>query len=291
MTADEVIDELLQRHMKKSWGRMDPNLIRTYLERVFDDCKWFRDDLGAPYEGGGIKGRGPGLIAFLYDVAKQRGASIMFMTKAIRLLTDSKGRVTGVRARSSSGTVDFEAKAVVLATGSFQGNQEMMLKYVGPEITYGTVLTGSRANTGDGHLMALELGAQLVHLTVCHIRTTDKFFGVGPSRRLANIYPMGVYVNKRCQRFVDEGVSDSDTTANAIAYQPDAKAALIFDDKARAKVGQRHGATQHAPNSQRVLNMPHMPNAFGDVQGYYEAEPADPPPHTQKGNGLRVIFR
>ena len=109
-----------------------------------------------------------------------------------------------------------------------------MIKYVGSDITYGTVLAGCPTNTGDGHLMALEIGAQLINLSMCHIRTTDQFFDVGPSRHLRNIYPMGIYINKDCKRFVDEGTADSDTIANAIAYQPGHKAALIFDEKARA---------------------------------------------------------
>jgi tricarballylate dehydrogenase len=158
----------------------------------------------------------------------------LFQTKGLRLLLE-RGAVRGARARKEQGEFDFRARAVILATGSFQGNQEMMIKYVGPEIAYLPLLIGSPHNTGDGLEMAMEAGAQLVNLTVCHIRTTDKFLSVGPSRHLMNIYPMGLYINQNCQRFVDEGTADSDTIANAIAYQPGAEAALIFDEKARAQ--------------------------------------------------------
>lgn len=231
-TYSDPIRQLCARHMEKNWGKVDSDLIMTYLERIFADCKWFRDELRAPYQYRMIKGGGPGLIAFLYKAAEARGIKIIFNTKATRLFIDDVGRVTGVQARSTKGLLDLTARALILATGSFGSNQEMMLKYVGPEITYNSILTGCPTNTGDGHLMALEIGAQLVNLSACHIRTTDKFLGVGPSRALPNIYPMGLYVNKRCQRFLDESIADSDTIGNAIAFQTGGVAALIFDKKA-----------------------------------------------------------
>jgi hypothetical protein len=80
------------------------------------------------------------------------------------------------------------------------------------------------------------------HLDVCHVRTTDNFFGPGPSRYLMRIYPLGIYFNRNFERFVDEGVEDSDTIANAIALQPGAIAGLIFDDKARQKFSEEYRA-------------------------------------------------
>lgn len=251
-SLETSIEEQLSRHVKRGWGRIDPELIRTYLERVVESCKWLGDDVGLPFEGSQVKGRGPAICPFLYQVVERRGVSIQFKTKALKLLTNESGMVTGVRTRSVNGLTDFEARAVVLATGGFEGNQEMMLKYVGPEITYGTVLTGCPTNTGDGHLMASEIGAQLINLSTCHLRTTDKFFGVGPSRPLRDIYPRGIYINKDCNRFLDEGTADSDTIANAIVYQPENKAALIFDEKVRAMYPEQY---ETYPRKEEVIKV------------------------------------
>ena len=229
------VEELLKQHVERGQGRIAPDLIRAYLERVAGDCRWLRDEAGLPYEGVFVKGGGPSLWMFLYEAARERGVNVLLETKAIELLTDDSGAITGVRTRTGKGVTDFKAGAAVLATGSFEGNQEMMLKYVGSEITYGTVCTGCPTNTGDGHLMALEIGAQLTHMDVCHLRTTDRFWGAGMARHLRHIYHLGLLINNHCQRFVDEGVADSDTIANAIVLQPDNKAALIFDEKARSK--------------------------------------------------------
>jgi succinate dehydrogenase/fumarate reductase flavoprotein subunit len=258
-SLEAPIGELLERHRVRGWGRVDLSLLRTYLERLPADCQWLRDDLKIPFMDRGpgsastmIKGRGPALIGFLYGVAEKKGIDIWFKTKALTLLNDDMGAVTGVRIKNEKGVVDLSARTVILATGGYEGNHEMLLEYVGPEITYGTILTGCPTNTGDGHLMALEVGAQMSNLSVCHIRTTDKFFGQGPSRAMNLIYPLGIYLNKECQRFIDEGVSDSDTIANSIAYQPGSKAALIFDDKTRTKFPEVY---QAYPRRQEVIQV------------------------------------
>lgn len=263
----DPIDQLYTRHMQRSSGKIDGAIIETYLKRVSDDCKWFRDELGAQYENRMIKGGGYGLIAFLYRVAAERGINVVFNAKAIRLLTDDAGRVTGIHARGVDVLVNLEAKATVLATGSFSGNQEMLLKYTGPEIAYNTILTGCPTNTGDGHLMASAVGAQLINLSVCHIRTTDKFFGPGPSRILKNIYPMGLYINRDCQRFLDEGVADSDTIGNAIAFQPGGVAALIFDRKA---VDKNKAEYERYPRKEEVIQ---VANSIEELATMIEVSP------------------
>ncbi len=227
------LPELMERHQDRGWGRLDMDVVRTHLERVDRDCRWLRDDLKMPYDSkfNRVLGKGPAICKFFYGVLEPRGVRLLYQTKALKLLSDG-GRVTGVRARNQNGEYDFKARAVILATGSFTGNQDMMIKYVGPEMTYLPLITGSTDNTGDGMIMAADLRAQLINLTVCHVRTTDRLLGEGPSRHMANLYHRGIYLNRDCRRFLDEGVADSDTIGNAIVYQPGHEAALIFDDKA-----------------------------------------------------------
>ena len=241
------VDVLIERHMRLGWGEVDTALLRTYCKRVFDDCCWLRDELKMPYDESGrtVKGLGIGLFRRLYEAAGERGVRMRFHTRARELLTDATGRIRGVRAidtsKSDTGKTgeaqaeSIECGAVILATGGFQGSRELLMEHVGATLTQDVAMVGSPENTGDGLLMAQALGAKTRHLSVCHIRTTDIYFGQGPSRYLMHIYPMGIYFNRRFERFIDEGVADSDTVANAIAFQPGASAGLVFDDKARAK--------------------------------------------------------
>ena len=243
----DPIEILIERHMRLGWGEVDSALLRTYCSRVFDDCCWLRDELKMPYDESGrtVKGLGIGLFRRLYQAAEERGVRMLFHTRARQLLTDAMGRVRGVRAKDSGKTgegetLEIEGGAVILATGGFQGSRELLMEHVGATLTQDVAMVGSPENTGDGMLMAQALGAKTRHLAVCHIRTTDIYFGQGPSRYLMHIYPMGIYFNRRFERFIDEGVADSDTVANAIAFQPGASAGLVFDDKARAKYAREY---------------------------------------------------
>ena len=232
----DPVDILIERHMRLGWGEVDTALLRSYCQRVFDDCCWLRDELKMCYDDSGrtVKGLGIGLSRRLFAAAEECGVRMQFHTRARELLTTADGRVRGVRVTHEGENRDIEANAVVLATGGFQGSRELLMKYVGPTLTEDVAMVGSPDNTGDGMLMAQALGAQTRHLGVVHVRTTDIYYGQGPSRYLMHIYPMGIYFNRNFERFVDEGVADSDTVANAIAFQPGAFATLVFDDKARA---------------------------------------------------------
>ena len=212
-------------------------LLRTYCERIFDDCCWLRDDIRLPYDGTGrtTAGLGIGLYKWLHKTASERGVRMLFSTRAESLVIDGAGAVTGLRASRNGETFVIEAGGVILATGGFQGDREMLVNHAGRLVGEDVIMVGSPDNTGDGHRMALEAGADMRHLDVCHVRTTDLYFGQGPSRYLLHIYPMGIYFNRNFERFIDEGVADSDTIANAIALQPGSSAGLIFDDKARQR--------------------------------------------------------
>ena len=235
LAGHDPVEILARRHKKLGWDAVDTNLLKTYFTHIFEDCCWLRDELGLPYAGRSVKGKGIGLFRFLYQTARSKGVEMMFNTRAERLLMDKAGKVYGVQAARDGESLDIGGNAVVLATGGFQGDREMLAEHVDPNIAQYIQTVGSPDNTGDGHLMARALGAQFRHLNTCHVRTTDIFFGQGPSRGMLNIYRMGVYFNECFERFVDEGEADSDTIANAIARQPGNQAGLVFDEKARVK--------------------------------------------------------
>jgi succinate dehydrogenase/fumarate reductase flavoprotein subunit len=240
----DPVDVLIDRHRRLGWDEIDEELLRTYCSRVFDDCCWLRDEIRMPYDATGrtVAGMGIGLSKRLFDAAEERGVQMRFQIRARRLLTRADGSVRGIAVTDEEGREEeIEAGAVVLACGGFQGSREMLMQHVGKTLTQDIAMVGNPENTGDGIEMALQLGAKTRHLSVVHIRTTDIYFGNGPSRFLLHTYPMGIYFNANYERFIDEGVADSDTIANAIAFQPGASAGLLFDDKARAKYPNEYG--------------------------------------------------
>ncbi|NPV09167.1 MAG: FAD-dependent oxidoreductase [Anaerolineae bacterium] len=100
----------------------------------------------------------------LESALKDAGARIMYETKAHKLLTDETGAVAGVLATDPDGAIEIRAKATILATGGFARNREMSAKYMGPHGEEIPVQACPGA-TGDGHRMALEVGAAMKNMS------------------------------------------------------------------------------------------------------------------------------
>ncbi|MGH7278880.1 MAG: FAD-dependent oxidoreductase, partial [Candidatus Rokuibacteriota bacterium] len=78
-------------------------------------------------------GGGAGLVDMEYQAAAKAGVQVRFEAKAYRLVTDPRGRVTGVEIKTPAGdTETIAATAVVLASGGFEANVEMRTRYLGP---------------------------------------------------------------------------------------------------------------------------------------------------------------
>lgn len=240
-------DELYDRFVKTSKGSCDKKLVRILCDRQASDFEWFRN-LGMPFMNKSsfhnkVQRGGAAILPNLKRIVEKKGATILFHHKATKLLTSNMGRITSVRAMTPDGLKDFKARAVVLSTGGFEWNGEMMLRYFGPQI-YDAVYrhnSAGRSHTGDGALMAMEVGASFLKSLYClHARLEDKTWipGVrttaGPIRALPTISKWGIWINKWGKRFIDE-TRDHDTISCAAAMQPEGEVALIFDETAREK--------------------------------------------------------
>ncbi len=184
-------------------------------------------------------GGGPGLMDSLYRIARERGVTIEFGARAAELLADDDG-VLGVRVRQDGRTRDVRAKAVVLACGGFEANTEWRTRYLGPGWDLAKV-RGTRFNTGEGLRMALAIGAASAgNWSGCHAVGWDRNapdFGdlaVGDGFQ-KHSYPLGVLINAKGERFVDEGADFRNYTyakyGRAILAQPGQFAWQVFDAK------------------------------------------------------------
>ncbi|PVH80723.1 hypothetical protein DL98DRAFT_626723 [Cadophora sp. DSE1049] len=82
-------------------------------------------------------------------------------TAGVKLLMSERGEVTGVKVRGKDGLLrDIHGKNVMLVCGGFEGNREMLAKYVGKNThTLPLIAPGLKCNTSAGLTMALEVGA------------------------------------------------------------------------------------------------------------------------------------
>jgi tricarballylate dehydrogenase len=185
-------------------------------------------------------GGGPGLVQALYERAEKVGVEVRYGTGARRLLVDAHGAVTGVLARGPQGFDELPARAVVLACGGFEANPEWRARYLGPDWELARV-RGTRHNTGDGIRMALEIGAQPYgHWSSCHAVAWDLNAPEFGDRKVLDLfqkhsYPLGIIVNLRGERFVDEGADFRNLTyakyGREILRQPQRAAFQLFDQK------------------------------------------------------------
>lgn len=138
---------------------------------------------------------------FFEDYVAERGAEILFKTKAKKLITDADGAVVGVKALGPDGPVKIGAKQVVLACGGTQNNKEMNVQYIAPYADL-MVSRGNPHNRGCGLLMAKEVGGLAS-------RSHGTFYG----------HPVayGTHVTEDCTAW-DESIVDDEWLARVNAF-------------------------------------------------------------------------
>jgi tricarballylate dehydrogenase len=254
-TEDAYYDDL----MRVTEDLADPDMALTLVRESQATVRWMRErgvrwipmfgrqayKVGGKFRfWGGLVleavGGGPGLIDMEYASAAKAGVEVRFESKVMRLVADARGRVTGVVVRGPDGTETIDARAVVLASGGFEANPEMRTRYLGPNWDLARV-RGTPYNTGDGIRMALDIGAQpWGHWSGCHSVQWDYNAPWHGDRKVGDnfqkhSYPLGIIVNIRGQRFVDEGADFRNYTyvkyGRAVIEQPRRAAFQVFDQK------------------------------------------------------------
>ncbi len=159
-----------------------------------------------------------------YKNAQKIGVDFHFETEAKQLIRPESGRVTGIIAKAKNGDyVQFNAKkGVILCTGDYAADEEMVERYC-PQAKQvdGSVYTPVGVNTGDGHKMALWVGAAMQkaepHAPMIHTQLG------------ANSYCF-LHVNKYGKRYSNEDATPQ-LICNAKSLQPDGIAWVVYDDK------------------------------------------------------------
>ncbi len=147
---------------------------------------------------------GGALVVGLLKGCLDQGCDIWNAAPAERL-NESNGRIDGVEVRRGSKPVRIVArKGVVLASGGFEWNQQMMARHFPGAVEW----SGSPAtHTGDGQQMAAAVGARLDHMDQALIVGTSPYWYEGQLHGTSAVdflMPHSMIVNKHAQRFVNE---------------------------------------------------------------------------------------
>lgn len=240
----DSIDLFIQDTMKGGYDKNDIELVKVLASQSAEAVDWL-EGLGAdmsdvgrmagasvnrthrPTGGAAV---GSHIVQTLKKAAESRKIDIRLMNKATEILVDDKGNVTGVKALNKEGKeYTIKAKSVVVATGGFSANQEMVVK-LNPELK-GFATTNHPGATGDGVVMLDKLGADFLDMKEIQTHPT-----VVPNKGVMVTEAVrgngAILVNHEGKRFVNELLT-RDVVSKAILSQEGKTAYLLFDDGVR----------------------------------------------------------
>ena len=186
LNYEEVFDTFFFANPKKQLLRMAPRIIWRLLTKT--------------------RTMGRALCIGLLKGCLDNGVEIWLDSSATQLTKDDQaGRITGLKVERNGQEITVIAdKAVILATGGFEWNKDMMAEnFPGP-----VELTASpKTNTGDGHRMAQEVGAQLVHMDQALVMGVEPVEYEGQIQGAPSYdysLPHSMIINRHGHRFVNE---------------------------------------------------------------------------------------
>ena len=255
---DAPRDELFKVAMEWAhWTKINPRIVRAFIDKSGDTIAWL-EKMGLSFEmiqyypnqvplvRHSVHGHGNALMKALRDSCQKVGAKILTRTAGKKLLRDSKGRISGVIAESKEGEIAIKAGSVVIATGGYGNNKEMLKKYI-PNYHDTISYDGPPSNTGDGIIMATEIGAASAGLGTANmhgpflkpksdsqVMKMDAPGEDGSPIRITLWFlawePEMLWVNRKGIRFIDEGYHLAFFAfGNAVTLQPDGITYTLFD--------------------------------------------------------------
>ena len=238
--TDSGVQEFIEDTMNGGHQLNNIDLVTTMAEQSSDAVDWLAE-LGAelpkvaatggtvhkylhePEDGSAV---GSFLVEKLSATCEQLNIPIMLNTQATELIMDGDTAV-GVLAQDKAHDYTINAKAVILATGGFGANYDMMTSY-NPALS-GAVTTNHAGATGDGINMAVAVGADTVDMEQIQLHpTVYQETGLLVSESVRSMG--GILVNAEGKRFTND-MSTRDAVSNAELAQTGSYAYIIFDQR------------------------------------------------------------
>ena len=234
----DTADAMFEHYMTLNQWLVDPAVVRRYCDLSAPTFEWLKD-LGVGFEPEGVyqsgvgsvarghqpEGGGEAVVHTLDGHRSHRGVDIVLNGRVTELLNDADGRICGVRI----GEDDATAGAVVLATGGFGANDDMIAKYYPQAAATGDWrwYIGTQGAQGDGITLGESVGAAIDGHNRGLLLVTPGF-----SRDLEVLLPGWlILVNRDGRRFINESAPYT-VLGGAIQHQTGPVFA-VFDEAAR----------------------------------------------------------
>ncbi|MBF0819803.1 flavocytochrome c [Streptococcus acidominimus] len=241
----DSVDIYYQDTMKGGDNVGDPKMVRLMAEKALESAEWLRDEIKVEFlpdqlfQFGGhsykralipVGHTGAELISKLKMKTDELKIPVFLNVKAEKLIKDDSGKIVGVTATDKDKReVTFNAKdAVILTTGGFGSNIEMRKQY-NKEYDERYHSTDSVGTTGDGIVMAQEVGAALTNM-----ESIQTYPIANPKTGMISLladtrFDGAILVNQEGKRFVEE-LERRDVISKAILAQTGGYAYQIWND-------------------------------------------------------------
>lgn len=230
----------------KAHAMTDPELVSTLAQLAGPTVQWLKtfgikfDEMPTYFMTAAAPrlmpvGGGLAMIEALQAHADKIGVAIRYQTTANGMRRDNEGNYEVDVLDGEGVAKKIIARNVVIASGGFQGNSEMLTQYLGRSARYvRPVAPGGYFNRGEGIRMALASGAAPAgDFGSFHAEPLDPR-SAAPEALVMN-FSYGILVNKRGKRFLDEAPGPVDVhydhISRDIGDQPDGIAFVVFDKK------------------------------------------------------------
>ena len=247
------------------WVASDIDLARTLAENALGTYEWCVDSLNV--EGQYGKGAGESLftvlgamwprthkfmtstplIDTLTKAAEKEGVKLYTEVAAKSLITDENGKVVGANCEKADGTkvTVNTKKGVILTSGGYGANPKMVKEYDnywGDDLTDHTLTTNVGTNTGDGIVMAQEIGAGTVGLDVVQLMPSSSPIKVTMTDGIWGDASQQIWIDGEGNRFVNE-YAERDVLAKASLALDNGIFYIIYAGKDVNENGELQGAT------------------------------------------------
>lgn len=244
-------DEIFKECMDYSHWKIDARIIRTLIDKSGDTISWLMDKGVAftdvvhhiPNQTPEVfhitkteENVGRAVIGALQKFCSDNGAVIVTGMRAESLLKDEDGNVCGACCVDKTDhRVEIHADKVIVCTGGFSGNKEMIARYY-PNFKADEVAEGGgMRHNGDGVRMALEAGADIEGNFAMEI-AAPKIKGYEALNLILG-KPTNLWFNRFGRRFADEGiVYNFAQAANACMRQPGGDVWVVFNEENKQRI-------------------------------------------------------
>jgi fumarate reductase flavoprotein subunit len=242
--------DLFMTAMDFAHWQINPRIVRAFINKSGDTIRWL-EDKGLVFEVESLypgqfpptwhvpRGYGAALVKTLMQECNRLGVKLMPHTPARQILLDKRGNIRGVIAENKGKKITIDSRTVIVATGGYSGNSEMMQKYC--KKYHKNMIPAGLSLTGDGFIMATEIGAATEGLGTLVVSgpgvpITEKLKHDSGKPELSLSLmaiaqePNTLWVNNKGERYVNEATGCNHfESAMAVMRQPDVTTYTLLD--------------------------------------------------------------